>query len=212
MTAHTPDAATPPELESAVRIRAHKQFFRRTLQAFQDQDAAFQPRPGMLSVAGHVHHVTAGLELFLAGVFPAMERFQGREWKSRRGEGQVWLGLGPGFTSMEWTKVSNENLSGGSDAESPLAFALRAFDETMDLAAELYGQLSREELLLPLPENPIRLRTPQEALEIMIDHTAHHRGALAQYARLLDREPKIPYFEMSEAMHEEQLLTGGRAP
>ncbi len=212
MTSHTSESTPPPELESAVRIRAHKQFFRRTLQAFEEQDAAFQPRPEMLSVAGHIHHVIAGLELFLAGVFPAMERFQGREWRSRRGEGQTWLGLGPGFTSMEWTKVSNEDLSGADGGEAPLAFALRAFEETMDLAAELYGQLSRQELLMMLPENPIQLRTPQEALEIMLDHTAHHRGALAQYARLLDREPKIPYFEMSEAMHEDILLEGGRAP
>ncbi|RXE95553.1 DinB family protein [Pseudoalteromonas phenolica] len=30
----------------------------------------------------------------------------------------------------------------------------------------------------------------------MLDHTAHHRGALAQYARLLGHSPKIPYFDM----------------
>ncbi|MFP2927993.1 DinB family protein [Pyxidicoccus sp. 3LG] len=211
MTPNTSEATTPPELESAVRIRAHRQFFRRTLEAFQEEDADFQPRPGMLSVVGQVHHVIAGLELFLAGVFPLMERFKGREWKSRRGPGQTWLGLEAGFTSLEWTKVSNDNLSGGDGSSSPLAFALQAFDETMSLAAELYGQLSREEMLMALPENPIRLRTPQEALEIMLDHTAHHRGGLAQYARLLDREPKIPYFEMSEAMHEEMLLGETRA-
>jgi uncharacterized damage-inducible protein DinB len=28
------------------------------------------------------------------------------------------------------------------------------------------------------------------------DHTAHHRGALAVYARLLGKEPKMPYANM----------------
>jgi len=28
------------------------------------------------------------------------------------------------------------------------------------------------------------------------DHTAHHRGALTVYARLLGKEPKMPYMDM----------------
>ena len=30
----------------------------------------------------------------------------------------------------------------------------------------------------------------------IVDHTAHHRGALAVYARLLGKEPKMPYANM----------------
>jgi len=105
---------------------------------------------------------------------------------------------------MEWTKVANV------DANSPtggLSFTqtVQGFNETMDLAAEVFGQLTPEEMTMRLPENPMRLHTAQQVLDIMIDHTAHHRGAIAQYARLLGKEPSIPYFDMSELVHETQL-------
>ena len=53
MSTHTSEAAAPQELESSIRIRAHRQFFRRTLESFQEPDADFQPHPAMLSVVGH---------------------------------------------------------------------------------------------------------------------------------------------------------------
>lgn len=40
---------------------------------------------------------------------------------------------------------------------------------------------------------------------------AHHRGALSQYARGLGLEPKIPYFDMAEALHEAMLLSDQEA-
>jgi uncharacterized damage-inducible protein DinB len=49
-----------------------------------------------------------------------------------------------------------------------------------------------------VPTNVLTAREASlgDALEIMLDHTAHHRGALVAYARILGMEPQIPYFEM----------------
>jgi DinB superfamily len=180
------------------KIQAHKTFFHRTTCCLDEHDATFQPRSDMFTVVGQILHVTAAIEFFLSGLFLHMDRFKGREWTSRRGRGEQWVGLNTGFSSMEWTQDASRNYESGDAAQS-LKGALRAFDETMDIASDVFGQLPREELVRPLPENPMGFLNPQHVLEIMLDHTAHHRGAIAQYARLLGKDPKIPYFEMSEA-------------
>ncbi len=51
-----------------------------------------------------------------------------------------------------------------------------------------------QRMLAKLPPGPIMDRAPVLAVfEGITDHTAHHRGSLAVYARLLGKEPKMPY-------------------
>ena len=104
---------------------------------------------------------------------------------------------------MQWAHTANgENVS----ADLSLAAALGAFDETMDIVSEVFAELTSEELRQPMLDNPMKLPSAFAVLYFGIfDHAAHHRGALSQYARLLGKEPKIPYFEMAEALHEAQL-------
>lgn len=208
--ANTVESAEPPVSMAAGRLNIHREFFRRTTASFRSEEGSFQPRPDMLSVNGQILHVTAAIELFLSGLFVAFDRFKGSRWVSFRGEGESWIGLDGGFADMGWTEqASLEHES--DDGAKPLEAALTAFDETMSIAAAVFSQLTPEEMTSALPPNPLDLRTPQHVLEILLDHTAHHRGALAQYARLLGHDPSIPYFDMSEAKHEAGLMADARA-
>ena len=52
----------------------------------------------------------------------------------------------------------------------------------------------QEELRASLPPGPIMGGVPREAfVNGLADHTAHHRGALTVYSRLLGKVPDMPY-------------------
>ncbi len=58
----------------------------------------------------------------------------------------------------------------------------------------VFSGKSAADLEQPLPQGPIMGGAPRSAVVGAIsDHTAHHRGALAVYARLLGKTPKMPY-------------------
>jgi uncharacterized damage-inducible protein DinB len=53
-----------------------------------------------------------------------------------------------------------------------------------------------EELAAPLPEGPVMGgQAVSEIVWAMVEHTAHHRGALTVYSRLLGKVPQMPYFD-----------------
>lgn len=55
---------------------------------------------------------------------------------------------------------------------------------------------TREEWEALLPPGPIMGGMPRFAiLGAIRDHTAHHRGALTVYARLLGKAPPMPYMD-----------------
>ena len=178
-------------------VDKQKEFFRRSLSCFDQDDADFTPRPDMLTVVGHVHHTTASIELMVSGILQEFPRFEGRQYATRRDVGS-WMPWG-----MEWTTSSNRE---PLRSDASLAKALTAFDETMDIASEVFCELTPEELRQPIAANPMGFPHAFAVLYFGIfDHVAHHRGALAQYARLRGKQPKIPYFDMAEALHESSL-------
>ena len=52
-----------------------------------------------------------------------------------------------------------------------------------------------EVLAAEMPANPIMQGPRYEVIGGVVDHTAHHRGALAVYARLQGKTPAMPYGE-----------------
>ena len=49
----------------------------------------------------------------------------------------------------------------------------------------------------PLPPGPIMGGQPRLAIfGALTDHSAHHRGALTVYSRLLGKVPPMPYMDM----------------
>jgi uncharacterized damage-inducible protein DinB len=58
---------------------------------------------------------------------------------------------------------------------------------------------SAKELASPLPEGPVMGGAPRSAIIAAIEeHTAHHRGALTVYSRLLGLTPAMPYMETAQ--------------
>jgi len=51
-----------------------------------------------------------------------------------------------------------------------------------------------EQMMLPIAEGPIMGGEPRATIVAAIaEHTAHHRGSLAVYARMLGYAPPMPY-------------------
>ena len=67
-------------------------------------------------------------------------------------------------------------------------------EKSVASAVEIFTNMSEEEFNSPLPEGPVMGGESKQSVVIgIIDHTAHHRGALTVYARLLGKEPQMPY-------------------
>lgn len=78
-----------------------------------------------------------------------------------------------------------------------LAAAREWYDRAQFNATETIGKMGDAELNSPLPDGPIMGGAPKLAIVGAIaDHTAHHRGALSVYTRLLGKVPPMPYMDM----------------
>lgn len=183
------------------KVNDHKRYFHRIVQIFDESESNFRPSEELLSVSGQILHVALSIEYFLSGMFGKYEGFgplSGREY---------------GFVDMNWIELADErNLHLALDpvewpkscvASTSIAESMKLFDEAMEKAAEFIGAMSPEEFTAAqLPENPIydpNFYYP-DILELMNDHTAHHRGSLVIYAHLLGKEPRIPYFDMEDVI------------
>jgi len=146
-------------------IEIMRGFFDRTTSVFEEADASFAPRPGTFTVAQQIAHAAQTVDWFIEGAF---------------GEG----GFATDFAALE-AKVR--------EVES-LAEARAWFSRAIDNAKQVIGAKTEAEMVEPLPPGPIMAGVPRAAiLDAMSDHTAHHRGALAVYARLVDKVPPMPY-------------------
>lgn len=140
-------------------------FFERTTSVLTDEHEGFQPCEGMFTVAQQVAHTASTVDWLLDGAFS------------------------PDGFDMDF-EAHNRWLA---DQRS-LAGARRHLAEAFDRAKERFGSASVEEILEPLPPGPVMGGKPRRAIVSGIeDHTAHHRGSLAVYARLLGLVPPMPY-------------------
>jgi len=118
----------------------------------------------MLSLKRHVAHAAQTVDWFLAGAFS------------------------PAGMSEDW-----EVQAAKEEAVGSLAEALEWFEAAYARAAEAVRAHSWEEWQEPIAGG-IMGGAPRAAIfSGMADHTAHHRGSLAVYARLLGKTPAMPY-------------------
>jgi uncharacterized damage-inducible protein DinB len=146
-------------------LRLQQEFFERGTASLTEVDSTFAPQAGLLSVAGHVAHAALTVEWFMAGAFSP----SGFDLDFAAHEAQARA-----FTSL-------------AAARARFAAAYGAAITTIDAC-------SMADLQQPIAAGPIMGGAPRVALISAIgDHTAHHRGALAVYARLAGRVPAMPY-------------------
>jgi uncharacterized damage-inducible protein DinB len=148
-------------------LEATRQFFLNTLACLDEGDSGFAPREGMYTVAAHVYHAADSVEWFVEGAF-------GKGWDM---EFEASIRKAKEATSLEQAK--------------------RYLDEAFAKARQAIAGATDAELEEVIPDKRIMPGTPRYGIVGGItDHTAHHRGALAVYARLLGKEPAMPYGEV----------------
>jgi uncharacterized damage-inducible protein DinB len=146
-------------------LKSTKKFFDTSTSCLREEDSTFAPVEGTWTVAQQVAHAAQTVDWFLEGAF--------------RPEG----------FDMDWDKLGREI----AEARS-LTQARAWLDAAFDRAIRKIGSSSVEELSQPLP--PGIMDGPRSAIVgALVDHTAHHRGALTVYSRLLGRVPAMPYAE-----------------
>ena len=146
------------------QLETSRKYFRTTISIFAAEDAGFAPQPELYTVAGHIAHAADSVEWFVEGAF-------GKGW------------------NMDF-----EGLMAAARAVETLEEAVAWLDRAFDTAIETFGAASDEDLAAAIPDERIMGGAPRSAIVgPIVDHTAHHRGALTVYARLLGKAPKMMY-------------------
>jgi uncharacterized damage-inducible protein DinB len=147
------------------QLLASKEFFERSTRVLEEADSQFRPEEGMMTAAQQVAHAAQTLDWFVEG--------------ATRPEG---FDLDFGKHATELMRVTS------------LAEARRRLESAYANAVEFARSRGPEGLAKPLPPGPVMGGQPMSAVVwAMIEHTAHHRGALTVYSRLLGKVPPMPY-------------------
>ena len=150
--------------EALQQIRATRQFFDRTTRCLAESDSNFRATPETMTVAQQVAHAAQTIDWFREG------------------------GL-----EDRWDMDFEKNMAATSGVSS-LAEARRWLAEAWDKLEARTQASSDDELAGEMADNPILGRRRRYHLfERIVDHCAHHRGALAVYARLAGKVPEMPY-------------------
>ena len=154
-----------PQSDFANQLIASKDFFDRSTRVLDEADSGFSPRSGMMTVAQQVAHAAQTLEWFVEG--------------ASRAEG----------FDLDFEKHAKavHNVTSLSEARQWMERAYAT-------AIQFLRSRSAEELAKPLPAGPIMGGQPaSDIVWAMVEHTAHHRGALTVYSRQLGKVPPMPY-------------------
>jgi len=149
----------------ANQLLASKAFLERSTSALEEADSQFRPYDGMLTVAQQVAHTAQTLDWFVEGA-----------------------------TRPEGFDLDFEKIAGEVKSVTSLTAARQALAAAYENAIQFVRSQSPEELARPLPAGPIMGGQPiSDIVWAMVEHTAHHRGALTVYARALGKVPPMPY-------------------
>ena len=145
-----------------------KEFLDRSTRVLEEADSNFVPSDGMFTVAAQVAHIAQTIEWFMEGAFS------------------------PNGFDMDFETMDSE-VRGITSLIAARDWVEKAFTE----AASIVEAHSESDWAAALPDGPIMGGQPRYViLGAINDHTAHHRGALTVYSRLLGKVPAMPYMEM----------------
>ena len=155
----------PQHYDFANQLVASQDFFDRSTRVLEEADSGFRPREGMMTVAQQVAHTAQTLDWFIEGAF--------------RPEGY----------DLDFAKHAQ-----ALEAVTSLAAARQMLKAAYANAIQVLRSCSAEDLARPLPAGPIMGGQPiSDIVWAMVEHTAHHRGALTVYSRELGKVPPMPY-------------------
>jgi uncharacterized damage-inducible protein DinB len=153
------------ESDFAKQLLASQEFFERSTRVLTEADSGFRPQEGMMTVAQQVAHVAQTLDWFIEG--------------ATRPEG----------FDLDFSKHAK-----ALEEFTSLTAARQALETAYANAIQFLRSHSPEDLARPLPPGPVMGGQPiSDIVWAMVEHTAHHRGALTVYSRQLGRVPPMPY-------------------
>lgn len=149
-------------------LKASREFFERATRALEEADSGFRPSGETMTAAQQVAHVARTVHWFVDGA-----------------------------SKPEGFDLDFEAHMAQLESVASLEAARAEIVEAYDRATAYYGGLSAEELAAPMAAGPIMGGEPRvNTLTGIIDHSAHHRGSLSVYTRLLGKVPPMPYMDM----------------
>lgn len=147
-------------------LQASLEFFERSTRVLREEDSLFTPTPDQYSVAAQVAHTALTVDWFLEGAFGA-----GFDMNFEEHDRQARA-----VTSLA---VAREML------HAAYARAAKATEEHSDVAWSV-----------EFPKDALMQGPKSVVVFGIVEHSAHHRGALTVYSRLLGLKPLMPYMEM----------------
>ena len=148
-------------------LQSARQFFHNSISCLQEEDSGYAPTPEMFTTAQQVEHVAQTIEWFFQGAF-----------------------------SPEGFDMNFEQHMAELKKCASFRAAVEHFDRAIEQAIQTLRNISLDELLAAFPQGTVMAGAPKFAIvNGIVDHCAHHRGALTVYARLLGKTPKMPYSE-----------------
>lgn len=153
--------------ELVAELKSSEEFFERSSRCLAEEDSGFHPAEGTYSVSQQVSHVARTIDWFIEG--------------ASRPEG----------FDMDFERHVAE-----SNAVTSLTDARTWLKKSFAAAIKHVESQSDADLQRALPAGPVMGGLPAgSVIGAIVEHTAHHRGALTVYARLLGKVPLMPYFE-----------------
>ena len=148
-------------------LKSSKEFLDRSTRPLAEEHSSFRPSPSQMTVAQQMAHIGQTVEWFLEGAF------------------------GAGF-SLDFEVHQKE-----TEAVTSLEAARQRVAKAFEQAVNALEAISNDELEGKLPDGPIMGGQPRWVIfPAIVEHTAHHRGALTVYSRLQGLQPPMPYGDM----------------
>lgn len=148
-------------------LRSTKEFFDRSTRCFDESNSAFTPIPEGYTVAQHVAHTAQTVDWFLEGAF-----------------------------SPKGMDTDFEKHVADARKVTSLKAARAWLDRSFAAAISKLDQTPMSDLMKPIAPGIMGGAPRMAIVGGIVDHTAHHRGALTVYARLAGRTPAMPYMEV----------------
>lgn len=138
-----------------------------TIECLNEDDSAFKPKDEMFTVAQHIGHAAETYDWFIEGAF---------------GEKGFDMNFDDYAERIKIYTSYNE--------------CVEQFKTAVANAIQKIEGLTEPELMTPITAEIMKGAPKMSIVYALADHTAHHRGALSVYARLLGKKPQMPYGEM----------------
>ncbi len=148
------------------QLKMQEKFFLNTISCLTEEDSGFAPNEEMYTVAQHIGHTAETYDWFIEGAF------------------------GNGFD------MNFENYAERMKKYASFNECVEQLKTAVANAMEKIGSYSEEELMVPITGDIMKGSPKMGIVYALGDHTAHHRGALSVYARLLGKKPRMPYGEI----------------